>query len=30
MQGYLQEAGFGPADYFPTAADRSVMTAAKP
>jgi len=30
MQGYLQEAGFGPAGYFPTAADRSVMTAAKP
>jgi len=30
MQGYLQEAGFGPADYFPTAADRSVLTAAKP
>ena len=30
MQGYLQEAGFGPAEYFPTAADRSVMTAAKP
>jgi hypothetical protein len=30
MQGYLQEAGFGPADYFPTAADRSVITAAKP
>ena len=29
MQGYLQEAGFGPADYIPTAADRSVMTAAK-
>ncbi len=30
MDGYLQEAGFGRADYFPTAADRSVMTAVKP
>ena len=30
MGGYLQQAGFAEINYFPTAADRSVMTARKP
>jgi SAM-dependent methyltransferase len=30
MEGYLRETGFDEPNYFPTAADRSVMTACKP
>ena len=30
MGGYLQQAGFAEINYFPTSADRSVMTARKP
>jgi len=29
MADYLQQAGFGGVNYFPTAADRSVITARK-